>query len=86
MAEVLQPSKDLAQPAVAAAEITPSNSTVYKPCYRGVYVGGTGNLRVRMADGGTVTFTGVPNGAVLPICVDQVLATGTTATSLVGLY
>lgn len=67
-----------------AAAVTASDATVL-PVTRGLYVGGTGNLAVRMADGMTITFNSVPVG-IFPIQVDQVLSTGTTATNIVALY
>jgi hypothetical protein len=38
-----------------------------------------------MLSGETVTLAGVLGGAIYPLRVAQVLATGTTATGLVGL-
>jgi hypothetical protein len=72
----------------------PTASSV-TPTTRGLYVGATGNIAVRMADrspttpggsGSTVTFASVPAGSILPIQVDQVLLTGTTASSILALY
>ncbi len=67
-----------------AVAVTTSDATVL-PVTRGLYIGVTGNLAVRMPDGMSVTFANVPVG-VFPIQVDQVLATGTTATNIVALY
>jgi len=67
-----------------AESVTPSDSTVFPIC-RAVYVGGTGNLSVRMADGQTVVFNSVAVG-IFPIQVDQVLSTNTTATNIIALY
>jgi hypothetical protein len=54
---------------------------------RALYVGGTGNVAVRMVgDQTTPIFSAVPAGAILPIRVDKVLSTGTTATSIVGIF
>lgn len=70
---------------VNAVAITPSDSTVYSPTLKGLYVGGTGAVAVKTVGGQTVTFAGVPAGATLFVEVQQVLATGTAATSIVGL-
>lgn len=52
-----------------------------------VYCGSAGNIAVVPENGNpSVTFSNVPAGQVLPCRVVQVLATGTTATSLVGVY
>lgn len=53
---------------------------------RGLWVGGAGGVQVLMvSDDVPVTFTAVPAGTLLPICVRRVYLTGTTATNLVGL-
>jgi hypothetical protein len=72
-------------PSVGPFAVTPSDSTDLG--IRSVYVGVTGNVAVRSADTGVaVTFVAVPAGATIPAgFYDRVLATGTTATSLVGL-
>lgn len=71
--------------AVTAFTITPNDGTVFTTPTRALYVGGTGNVAVRMVDGALPIFNAVPVGAVLPISIDKVLATGTTATLMVGL-
>jgi hypothetical protein len=69
-----------------AVAITPNDSTVI-PVTRAVYVGGAGDIAVRLPDNETpVTFVGVPAGIIFPIQVDKVLTTGTTATNLVAMY
>lgn len=72
-----------------AQAVTPSDSTPLPDVTRYVYVGGTGNLTVIFADDASqtpVTFTAVPTGALLPIAVSQVKATGTTATGVLALF
>lgn len=70
-------------PATYAASVTPD--TPLPRAARAFYVGGTGNLVLRMADGANQTFVGVPAG-VLPIGSDLVVASGTTATNIVALF
>lgn len=65
--------------------VTKSDATII-PKTRGVYVGGAGNMNVRFADGSTVLLSGIAAGTTLPIQVDQVLSTNTTATLMVALY
>ena len=65
-----------------AEAITPSDST--EVAYSAIYVGTTGNVAIETPAGDTVTFTSVPVG-VLPVCAVKVLATGTSASNLVGL-
>ncbi len=68
-----------------ALAVTPSDTATIRHT-RGVYVGVTGDLAVTMLEGNSVTFVAVPAGALLPIRVSQVLATGTTATSIVAIF
>lgn len=75
----------LTAPARAAAAVTPADAATLDPPARGLYVGQAGDLRVRMLGGQTVTFVAVPGGSVLPLRVDRVFATGTTAASIVAL-
>lgn len=69
-----------------AAAVTPhdSNAQTLFPC-DAIYVGTAGNLAVIMKNGTTVTFTGVKAGTVLPIGVNRVNATNTTASNIVAL-
>ena len=75
-------------PAANATAITPANTDLTE-FTRAIYVGGTGDLAVRMAGtlGDTdVIFVAVPAGAILPIRCKQVRSTSTTATSIVALF
>jgi hypothetical protein len=75
----------LTSPAGAGAAITPSDATPLARATRAIFVGGTGNLRVTLTGGDTVTLSNVQGGMVYPLRAAYVLATGTTATGLVGL-
>jgi len=67
--------------------ITPSDSTVYTPYLRQLYIGVSGNLRVKFAEDSAVTnFVGIPQGTFVTGSIQQVHSTGTTATSIVGLW
>lgn len=52
---------------------------------RALYVGGAGDVVVRTMHGHTVTFKSVPAGTTLPIAVDAVVRTNTTATNILAL-
>ena len=69
-----------AESAVALAE----SDTVTFPATRAVWVGGLGDLVVQMKSGQIVTFSAVPAGTLLPICITQFRA-ASTATLVVGL-
>jgi hypothetical protein len=72
-------------PAWTAVVITASADDLARIPTRAIYVGGTGgDVTVTMAGGGSVQFTGVPAGAILPIRVDKM--TATTATNVIALY
>lgn len=72
-------------PAAKLTAITKSDSTVYSPLIRAIYVGVGGNINVVDSAGNTVLFVGVPQGSVLgPFAVSKVMSTSTTASSMVG--
>lgn len=73
------------QPSPQFFAVTPDNANDLTIQTRGLYVGGTGDVKVTSITGDVVTFVGVPAGMVLPIRVKRVWATGTTATAIVGL-
>lgn len=77
-------TSDATVAAHGAVAITPDDSTIIPTC-RSLYVGVTGNIAVRMADGQSVTFLNVPVG-IFPIQVDMVKSTSTTATDMFALY
>ena len=79
-------SANATAPAKKAIAVTPHDTNLLtNGLCRALYIGGTGALVVRMADGGDATFAAVPVG-VLSIQVDRVYATGTGATNIVALY
>lgn len=72
-------------PARSAVIVTPNDAGTLTQISRAVYVGVSGDLAVTMADGSQVTFEAVPAGSLLPIRVQTVRATGTTAGALLAL-
>ena len=72
-------------PSDSAAAVTPHDTGTI-PLTRSLYIGGTGALKVTMADGTDVVFAAVPAGTTIPIRVIRVFNTGTAATSIVALY
>lgn len=77
-------STDVAS-AYDARAVTKSDATVV-PTFRGLYVGGAGDVAIRMASGASITFVAVPVGSLMTVQGDMVLSTGTTATNIVALY
>jgi len=65
-----------------AAAITTSDTAELQLV--GLYVGGTGDVKVDDALGNTVTFKAVPVGTTITCRITRVYATLTTATNLVG--
>lgn len=87
MATTAYLSADATVSAHRASAVTTSDSTIYQQPTRALYIGGSGNITVDMADGGTsVLFVGVLSGTILPIQVTRIYATGTAATNIVALY
>ncbi len=78
-------SSSLESPAAGAFSITPDDIISLTEVTRAIYIGGTGDLSVRMLSGQEVTFLSIPSGTVLPIRAEKVKAAGTTATALLGL-
>lgn len=79
-------SRGLTSPPENAAALRPSDTVDLGVVTRALFVGEAGTLVVRMAGGGVVTLANVPAGTMLPIRVDRVFATGTTAASILGLW
>ena len=71
-------------PAESATAVTPSDSTVISPT-RALYVGATGDVKVDMADGTTVTYANLAAGIIHPLSVTRVYSTDTTATSIIAV-
>ena len=76
----------LQTPAVRSFAITPHDTNALTEDTRALYVGGAGTVVMKLTgDSSSVSFVGVPAGAILPVRARVVLSTGTTATSIVGL-
>jgi len=66
-------------------EVTPDDSA--PNVFDAIYVGGAGDVEVRLQNDvvGSIIFVAVPVGSILPIRTSLILATGTTATNIIGL-
>ena len=65
--------------------ITPSDTADLTEACWAIYVGTSGDIRIKTLRGTVVTLSAVPAG-VLPVGAARVYATGTTATSLLAVY
>lgn len=72
-------------PSADAFPVVPSDVTPFAVACRWLYVGGNGDVTAITAKGTTVVFKNVQIGELLPIGLQQVMATGTTATLMLGL-
>lgn len=72
-------------PAINAFAISPDDATDLALTTRALYSGAGGDIAVIMQGGGTITFKAVPAGVILPLRVQRVMLSGTTALDLCGL-
>lgn len=77
--------KTATSPAVSQVAITKSDTTVYDPPLKALWVGGAGDVAVIAADDtAAVTISGVNGGQIIPVSISKVMSTNTTATLMVG--
>ena len=68
-----------------AFAVTPSDGAAFAVAARSLYVGTSGDVTLITRAGASIKFTAVPAGAILPVRCVQVMATGTTASNIVGI-
>lgn len=69
------------------AAIAPDDNTDLTEIPQSIYVGVAGDIVVQMAgDTGGTSITMTVAQGYHPLCVDRVLATGTTASNIIALY
>lgn len=69
-----------------AAAVTPDNDNDLATAALALYIGTGGNVALITTGGDTVTFSNLPDAALLPVQTARVLATNTTATDIVALW
>jgi len=79
-------SKTLTDPVTGGFAITPDDDTELAAVTRALLVTGAGSVTAEMKDGMTLTLPALGPGVLYPFRVVRVLATGTTATGILGLY
>ena len=72
-------------PIMDGEAVSPSDSVDLTDNTRGLYVGVSGDVKVNLELGATITLVGLAAGVIHPIKVRRVWATGTDATSIVAL-
>lgn len=72
-------------PITSAAVVTPDDANDLTHVTRAIYIGTAGDLRVTLANGGTLTFVNMVAGWH-PIRVTRVWAAGTTADHIVATW
>lgn len=77
---------DLSSPATGIFDIVPSDASDISTVTRSIMVATVGDVAVVMKDGTTGVLPALSPGVPYPVRVTRVLATGTTATGIVGLY
>lgn len=75
--------KLLITPVSNAAAVTPSDSNDLAVASRQLYIGTSGNLKVTLVGGQTVTYSNVPAGD-FPRRVTRVWSTDTTASNIIA--
>ncbi|HWU62074.1 MAG TPA: hypothetical protein VN112_08645 [Ensifer sp.] len=75
----------LTAPAAHAFPITPSDGTSFAETTRAIYCGVAGDVVAIMLSGAVVTFANVSAGTLLPLRATRIVASGTTASGLIGL-
>ncbi|MEM9700241.1 MAG: hypothetical protein AAF943_15790 [Pseudomonadota bacterium] len=75
---------EIIAPISAGEAATPG--TDFRSISRGIFIGGTGDIRLRMKNGEELLFRNAQAGVVYPFQAQQVVASGTTASDIVALY
>ncbi len=76
----------LSNPIEHLETVTPHDTTTLANVSRALYVGTGGDVTVLTKGGETKTLTAVPSGTWLPIRVQRVNTTGTTASNMLSGY
>ena len=69
-----------------AVAVTPADGADLPKLAAKITCVGAGNVAVIPSGGGPAVTIGITAGGVLPVFVDRVLSTGTTATGIVAVY
>lgn len=76
----------VSDPARTARPVFPTDGAILPSVPKALFVGSAGNVHLRCIDDtDPVLFRNLPAGAILPVRVVEILASGTTASDLVVL-
>ena len=79
-------SPGLTSPLERGFSVTAHDTNELSHVTRELFIGTGGNIVLELKHGDSITLNNVPDGARLPYRANKVLATGTTASDIVGLY
>lgn len=86
---IVPASSLLTAPATRGAVLTKSDTVVLDPPLRGIYIGGTGDITVHFVGAPAAEyclFSACPAGTFLPLAIDQLRSTNTSATLITGVW
>ena len=87
---IVDPFKDYTtgptSPITGGFDVTPNDSNDLPVLTRALMVGAEGDVVVAFIDGTLLTLPALSAGVVYPIRAARIMATGTTATAIKGLY
>ncbi len=79
--------KPIIEQAISAVAVTPDDDNDLTQIKAALFVGVGGDVSVDMSGtGDSIVFKNVPSGSFMPIQVDRVNSTSTTATNILALY
>lgn len=70
----------------SGAAVTPNDNADLARYTRAIFVGVSGNVKLDLTDGSTVTLNAMAAGVLHHIAVRRIYATGTTATNIVAFF
>jgi hypothetical protein len=82
----VEPTDDGRGPFSNGQAVTQSDTTDMPNVCLALYVGSAGSLAINLPSGSPLTFAAVPAGTTIPVRASRVLATGTSAGSIVALW
>ena len=68
------------------ATVTKSDSTVFDPPFRSIYVGTGGDVAIKSLDGNVVTWPNCKDNFIIPMAGTKVMSTNTTASNMVAIF